>query len=234
MRLMSHTNLELKNWPTIKQLLGAREVELFLRAIQDENARKGPAANMNMPSISYVIARTEDGVIGCNNTLPWKMKTDLLRFRKITLGHVIIMGRNTFDSIGHALPQRENVVISRDSNFSPDNTKVFTTFEDAILYADVFSLARGLNDIFVIGGAVVFDRMKRFVSTAYVTEIHTSKITGDAIFSGVFDKREWDEVKKERHLKSDVDDYDSTFYIYTKRKDVIRGRGIRDFLTHAA
>lgn len=233
-RLMPQSTIGLGDWSAVKRLLSGDQLESFSRALQQEQARRGSAAKMKMPSISYIIARTQNGVIGCNNALPWKMKTDLLRFRQITLDHVIIMGRKTYDSIGHALPKRENVVISRDPAFSPKDAKVFATFEDAILYADVFSLSKDLQNVFVIGGAIVFDRMKSFVTTAYVTEIHTSDIKGDAVFSDVFDKVEWNVAKKERHFKSESDEYDSTFFVYRKRKDVIRERGIRDFLTHAA
>lgn len=144
------------------------------------------------------------------------------------------MGRKTYDSIGHALPQRENVVISRDASFSLADARVFSTFPDAIMYAEAFSLSAGLEKIFVVGGAVVFEKMSAFVDTAYVTEIHTRNIQGDAEFSYKFDSAEWTEKKKESFPKSDVDEYDSTYFIYRRKKNVLRQRGIREFLTHAA
>jgi dihydrofolate reductase len=215
----------------MRQLEG-RRLEAFARWLEGHS--KNAAAEIAMPSIAYIIARTETGVIGCNNALPWRLKTDLKRFKSITLKHVVIMGRKTYDSIGHALPQRENVVISRDSLFRPNDAKVFSTFEDAILYADIFSISEGLEKIFVVGGAVVFEKMRDHVDTAYVTEIHTRDIEGDAEFRYEFDSKEWAIEKKEKFLKSESDEYDSTFLVYKRRKAVLRKRGIREFLTPAA
>ena len=144
------------------------------------------------------------------------------------------MGRKTYDSIGHALPQRKNVVISRDPLFAPSDAEVFSTFADAILYADVYSIAEGLDTIFVVGGAVIFEKMRDFVDTAYVTEIHTREIAGDAEFRYKFDPREWAIEKKDFVPKSDFDEYDSTFFVYKRKKTALRKRGIREFLTPAA
>jgi dihydrofolate reductase len=222
------------NWKHVKRRLDPFRIDSFMRRVGSQKESHLEATKLNMPSIAYIIARTENGVIGCNNKLPWTMRTDLKRFRAVTLNHVVVMGRKTYDSIGHALPHRENVVISRDRSFQPCDARVFSTFEDAILFADIYSITENLDKTFVVGGAVVFDKMKDYVSTAYVTEIHTADIEGDAVFDYKFDPREWSVAKKEQFTKSDLDEYDSTFYIYNRRKAVLRQRGIRDFLTHAA
>ena len=219
------------NWEVVRRQLDASHLESFSRLLE---SHPNAAAKLEMPSIAYIIARTENGVIGCNNALPWRMKTDLKRFRSLTLNHVIIMGRKTYDSIGHALPQRENVVISRDASFSPADARVFSTFPDAIMYAEALSLSAGLEKIFVVGGAVVFEKMSAFVDTAYVTEIHTQKIQGDAEFAYKFDSTEWAVEKKEKFTKSDIDEFDSTYFIFRRKKKVLRQRGIREFLTSAA
>jgi dihydrofolate reductase len=229
---MASVLLDGGDWGTVKQRFDACSFKSVLQHIKTNNANS--AARINMPSIAYIIARTESGVIGCNNALPWHLKTDLKRFKSITLNHVVIMGRKTYDSIGHALPLRKNVVISRDPSFSPKDAEVFSTFADAILYADVFSLSAGLDTIFVVGGAVIFEKMRVFVDTAYVTEIHTSEIKGDAEFNYKFESKEWALERKEVVPKSDIDEYDSTFFVYKRRKTVLRKRGIREFLTDAA
>ena len=102
------------------------------------------------------------------------------------------------------------------------------------MYAEAFSLSAGLEKIFVVGGAVVFEKMSAFVDTAYVTEIHTQKIQGDAEFAYKFDSNEWAVEKKEKFTKSDIDEFDSTYFIFRRKKKVLRQRGIREFLTSAA
>ena len=86
----------------------------------------------------------------------------------------------------------------------------------------------------MVGGAVVLDRMKDVVSTAYVTEIHTAGIVGDAIFDYKFEPNEWVVRKREQFVKSELDEYDSTFYLYARRKDALRQRRVREFLNQAA
>lgn len=216
----------------VSRQLDASRLDGLTRVL--ESQATNVAAEIVMPKIAYIVARTESGVIGCNNALPWRMKTDLKRFRSITLNHIVIMGRKTYDSIGHALPHRENVVISRDPAFRPSDAKVFSTFEDAIYYADVFSISEGLEKTFVVGGAVIFEKMHAYVDAAYVTEIHTRDVEGDAEFRYEFDLKEWAVEKKEEFPKSDIDEYASTFTVYKRRKSVLRKRGIRDFLTTAA
>src|SRR5882724_3180559 len=119
-----------------------------------------------MPSISFIVARSSPGnVIGYENKLPWHLKSDLKRFREITTGHVVIMGRATFESIGRPLPNRTNIVLSRNPaltnsggiNFDEGTQLTWTnTFEDALLTADIISICRQKSDIFVIGGEAMY------------------------------------------------------------------------------
>src|SRR5208283_5180300 len=126
----------------------------------------GMASRVRLPSISLIVARSYPGnVIGYQNKLPWHIKSDLKRFKSITSGHVIIMGRSTFDSIGRVLPERTNIVMSatpRPSigpSFQADETtQLFWTNrrEDALFLADVISIWRKVDDIFVIGGEKMY------------------------------------------------------------------------------
>ena len=90
-----------------------------------------------------MVARTPGGVIGCDNRLPWRLKSDLKRFRALTLDHAVIMGRKTFDSIGRPLPQRENVVVSRDASLAIDGVTVCPDIPAALHHAEAWSRAHG-------------------------------------------------------------------------------------------
>src|SRR6266852_4875040 len=115
-----------------------------------------------MPSLSFIVARSRPrNVIGCDNKLPWHLKSDLTRFKKITMGHVIIMGRKTFQSIGRVLPGRTNLVLSRHSpeveqrtiwSLNETNLLWSKSREEALFLADFISIAREKSDFFVIGG----------------------------------------------------------------------------------
>src|SRR5580698_8404603 len=120
-----------------------------------------------MPSISFIVARSFPGmVIGYNNNLPWHLRTDLQNFRKITTGHVIIMGRNTHQSIGRALPNRSNIVMTKSwqgpNTYSIDveaETQLIYTnnIGDTLFFSDVITICRGKKDIFVIGGQTMYE-----------------------------------------------------------------------------
>src|SRR5277367_3957552 len=131
-------------------------------------------SRVRLPSISFIVARSYPGnVIGYKNKLPWHLKSDLKRFREITMDHVIIMGRTTFESIGRVLPRRTNVVMSRNSLYQNENGQIIdeetnlyvtATFEDALFYSDVVSILREKKDIFVIGGSMLYDLFAPFVN----------------------------------------------------------------------
>jgi dihydrofolate reductase len=186
-----------------------------------------------MPSLAAMVARTDNNVIGKDNQLPWVMKSDLRRFREITLNHAIIMGRKTYDSIGKPLPYRENIVITRDTQFQASGVRVFNDAETAIYHADVFSITRGLDTIFVIGGGHIFTVFERLIDKVYLTEVHAPEIKGDAHFNFRFDRKRWEVVKRTETSKGELDQYDSTFIIYQRRKKSIRTRLPSEFLTPA-
>jgi dihydrofolate reductase len=171
-----------------------------------------------MPKISFIVARTKDGVIGVDNTLPWKLQTDLRRFRKITLNHVVVMGRKTFDSIGKPLPNRINVVVS-STGFKTTNDSVFVCpdLPSAILVADAKTNAIGAKEFFVIGGEQVFRATEEFVEKVYLTEIDADDIKGDAYFSLTFSESNWKIKEKEHVNKSELDDYNYTFIVLERK-----------------
>src|SRR5688572_24314058 len=143
---------------------------------------------MNM-RISLIVAMAENRVIGRNNQLPWHLPADLKHFKSLTTGHSVIMGRKTFESMGKPLPNRRNIVITRQANFRADGVDTAHSLEEAI------SLAKGDAEIFVIGGAEVFRDALNGADRLYLTLIHAT-IEGDVFFPEV-DWSEWTLIEAE-------------------------------------
>ncbi len=129
------------------------------------------------PPLSLIAAVAENRCIGHENRLPWHLPEDLKRFREITRGHPVIMGRKTFESIGRPLPQRQNIVISRDPNYSACGVETVTSLEQAIEKAS----AQNPKEIFVIGGAEIYRLALPYADRLYLTLIH-QEVPGDAFF----------------------------------------------------
>lgn len=144
--------------------------------------------------ISIVVATNLNDVIGSNNQIPWKSREDLRHFKQLTTGHFILMGRKTFESIGKALPDRTNIVLSRDENFSPAGCQVFNNIEDAIKFTE----EKKQQELFVIGGEQIYNETLPQSSNIYQTLV-LSKESGDSFFPKL-DEEEWKEVSKEEHL----------------------------------
>jgi dihydrofolate reductase len=193
-----------------------------------------------MPSISFVVARSEPGhVIGCDNKLPWHLKTDLKNFRKITTNHVVIMGRKTFDSIGKPLPNRINVVLTTRMpsdlvmKLSEKNLFFAENKDSALYFADLFSFLNGYKDIFVIGGGVVYEEFKQTFNKIYLTEVYGPRIVGDAHFNYDFDPKEWTLESEDRIASSEADEFPFSFKVLKKReaRRYDRSRSLSSFLT---
>lgn len=125
--------------------------------------------------LSLIVAMTRARVIGINNTLPWRLPGDLKRFKQITMGHPIVMGRKTFDSIGKALPGRRNVVITRQADLVIPGADVVHSLTEALL------LLHDVPEVFIIGGAQIFEEALPLADKLYVTWIEED-IKGDAFF----------------------------------------------------
>lgn len=160
--------------------------------------------------ISLIVAMASNRVIGINNQLPWHLSADLKRFRQITLGSPILMGRKTHESIGRPLPGRTNVIISRDPTYKQEGCLVFNDIETALE-----NCCRNFQEIFVIGGSALYEAMLPKADTLYVTLINKA-FSGDAFFPEI-DARQWVEAARE-----DVDnDPDAGFgYSFIKYEKV--------------
>ncbi|MCO5231239.1 MAG: dihydrofolate reductase [Chitinophagales bacterium] len=158
--------------------------------------------------ISIIVAVSENGVIGKGNKLPWKLSADLKRFKFYTKGKAVIMGRNTYESIGHILPERINIILSQNKSYKPEKTLVFPGISEAINFA----ADNGLEEVFIIGGANVYEQTFDIADRIYLTKVHTNIEDGDAFFQDI-DMSEWDIVDEEFVAKDDKNEFDSTFYL---------------------
>ncbi|NBW52886.1 MAG: dihydrofolate reductase [Betaproteobacteria bacterium] len=148
-----------------------------------------------MPKLSIIVAISSNRVIGVNNSLPWHLSEDLKHFKSLTTGHTIIMGRKTYESIGRALPNRRNIVISRNTETSFEGTEVVHSIEDA------FSISKHDDEVFVIGGSNIYEQALNLVDHLYITEIKKS-FSGDAFFPEI-NKSIWTESSREDHIAND-------------------------------
>lgn len=141
-------------------------------------------------TVSLVVAWAENGVIGKDNQLPWRLPADLRHFQQLTTGHTIVMGRKTFESIGKPLPNRRSIVITRRQDFHAEGVDVTQSLDEAL------ALARGENEVFIVGGAEVYRAALPLTDRMYVTIVHASP-EGDVLFPP-YDESDWTIVKSER------------------------------------
>lgn len=144
-----------------------------------------------MTQLSMIVAVAHDGVIGVNNTLPWHLPEDLKRFRALTMGHHIIMGRKTYDSLGRLLPGRTTVIVTRNENYKVEGALVAHSLEAAI------ALCEDDEEVFLIGGAELYQTGLKLAHKLYITEIELD-VAGDAFFPKLV-STEWQETEREAH-----------------------------------
>jgi len=160
--------------------------------------------------ISIIAAVAENNVIGKKNSLPWNLPADLKHFQKITMGHCLIIGQNTHESIGKALPGRTNIILTFDKNYRSEGCLIVTSIEEALRVAS----AKNENEFFIIGGASIYKQFIEIANKLYITRIH-HKFDGDVYFPEI-DLNKWKLVSKEEHKKDDKNPYDYTFIVYEK------------------
>jgi dihydrofolate reductase len=155
-------------------------------------------------AVELVVAVAENDVIGRANRLPWRLSADLRHFRELTLGHDILMGRRTYESIGKALPGRTNWVLSRSADFAPPDSRVVHTLAEAQAGAGAGS------PLMVIGGAEIYRLCLPLARRIHLTLVHTQIGDGDTFFSD-WRGPAWREVSRERHAADDKNAYDYSF-----------------------
>jgi len=166
--------------------------------------------------IVFVVAIAENGVIGAGNAMPWRLKSDMARFKALTIGKPVIMGRKTFESLPRRpLPGRTNIVITRDTAYRADGAVVTTSAADAGAVALGDALRRSVTEIAVIGGAEIFRQWLDRADRLEITEVH-ARPDGDTHFD--IDKAEWDEVARVRHPAGPDDSADYSYVTYRRRR----------------
>lgn len=162
--------------------------------------------------LSIIVAMDKNNVIGKDNDMPWHLPNDLKHFKETTLGHTMIMGRKTFDSIGRVLPGRKTVVLTRSEQKFPEEVDVIHSIEEILTL-----VKENENDeIFVIGGGELFKVMLAYADKLYVTVIDEA-FDGDVYFPKI-DLEVWEEVSKEKGLKDEKNTYDYYFIEYNRKK----------------
>ncbi len=169
---------------------------------------------MTVPLI-IVVAAADNGVIGRDNQLLWRLKTDLRRFRDLTWGKPMIMGRKTFQSIGKPLPGRETIVLTRDQAFAADGVHVAHDWDQAVAIGTTLARSMGADAIAVAGGAEIYRLALPHVEKIYLTEVHTAP-EGDAVFPPV-DRSRFREVKRSDHPKGADNEHSFTFIDLERR-----------------
>ena len=167
------------------------------------------AAAPGAPRISLIVARADNGVIGAGGTLPWRQRSDLRRFRALTMGKPLIMGRKTFDSIGKPLDGRDNIVITRSPAFAAPGAIIVHSMGDALLRAADFAAAREVDEIMIIGGREIYSAALPLAGRIYLTEVHAEP-EGDTCFP-IIDVSEWYEAAREAHNPGAGDQYACSF-----------------------
>lgn len=159
--------------------------------------------------LSLIVAIADNGVIGQKGGLPWRLRSDLRRFRKLTMGHPLIMGRRTFASIGKALDGRDSIVVTRGEDRAPMAGVFFiASFEDALRLAEQKAYSRGVSEIFVIGGAKIFALALPLASRIYLTRVHTAP-AGDVRWEPRLDV-DWKAVSREERPAGAGDEFPVT------------------------
>lgn len=160
-----------------------------------------------------IVAVSDNNVIGKNGQLPWHLKTDLQRFKKLTENHTIIMGKNCFNSIGKPLPNRTNVVVSSNTDLEIPGCIV----KPSLQYAADYANSRYDSTPFIIGGGTLYRQAINLVNVLYLTRVHTIIEDGDVFFPEL-DMSKWD-IEHSEDVPADKDnDFDTTFMILRRKR----------------
>lgn len=150
--------------------------------------------NQQMQTISIIVAMAHQRVIGIHNTLPWHLPEDLKRFRALTMGHHIIMGRKTYESLGRLLPGRTTVIVTRNKQYTVEGALIANGLDEAI------AVCKEDDEVFIIGGAELYQDALKVANKLYITEIDL-EVKGDAFFPKI-NLSAWQEVSREQHVSA--------------------------------
>ena len=160
--------------------------------------------------LSIIVAIARNNVIGKDNKLIWHLPEDLKRFKELTTGKTIIMGKNTFISLGRVLPNRKHIVLTRDKEYKIDNEQVELVHE----IEDIKKYIDDSEEHFVIGGAAIYNLLMKYATKMYVTKIN-KKFEGDTYFPEI--KKQWKEVDSKRGIRNEKNPYTYRYITYVKK-----------------
>ncbi|MEX0794939.1 MAG: dihydrofolate reductase [Pirellulaceae bacterium] len=163
--------------------------------------------------VSLVVAMSENRVIGRNGDMPWRLSSDLKRFKQLTMGHAIVMGRKTYESIGRLLPGRTTIILSRQAGYQVEGAVVVADLEQAKVTAS--SAHPGTHEMFVIGGGQVYEMALPTATTLYLTRVQTEIPAGDTWFPEV-KWSEWHQVHQEAIPADSKNEYPTTYEIWRR------------------
>jgi len=162
--------------------------------------------------ISFIVAMDKNNVIGHKNKMPWHLPNDLRFFKEKTTGHTIAMGRKTFESIGRVLPKRKHIVITSRSDIKlPEEVEAAKDIQEIV----ALDRANREDELFVIGGGIIFEQMLPYADRLYVTVIDES-FDGDVFFPEI-SPNDWVEVSREKGIKNEANPYDYYFLEYIRK-----------------
>ncbi|TBR43524.1 type 3 dihydrofolate reductase [Marinomonas agarivorans] len=166
--------------------------------------------------LSLIVAMSENRVIGINNSLPWHLPNDLQYFKKVTMGKPIIMGRKTYESIGRPLPGRRNIIITRQKDYAGqvkhDGIDVVSSLDAAIQLGEDIAFVEGHEEVFVIGGADIYQQALSKADRLYITHV-LAHVEGDAYFPEV-DWLNYTQLSRVDHAAEGPNPYDYCFRVY--------------------
>ena len=172
-------------------------------------------------AVVIVAAVAENGVIGAENDMPWRLSTDLKRFKRITLGKPVVMGRKTFLSLGKPLPGRPNVVITHDPGFAAEGATVVHSFAEGLAVARQLATELRADDVIIGGGGQIYAEAMASADRLEITRVHATP-EGDTRFPPI-DPGVWEEVARETPERGEKDSADVTFLTYRRRNDGAAG-----------
>ncbi|MEI2383783.1 dihydrofolate reductase [Breoghania sp. JC706] len=164
--------------------------------------------------ICLIAAVAENGVIGRDNDMPWKLSSDLKRFKALTLGKPVVMGRKTFESIGRPLPGRPNIVVTRNPDFSAEGIEVVSSLDAALDLAKRLAAEEEVDEAMVIGGGALYADAIAHADRLYITRVHAAP-EGDTRFPEI-DPAIWMESARETCVRGERDSADMTFLTYCR------------------
>jgi dihydrofolate reductase len=173
---------------------------------------------VNDVAVSIIAAVAENGVIGESGAMPWRLSTDLRRFKALTLGKPVVMGRRTFESIGKPLPGRANFVVSRRQGYRPEGVTVAASLDAALAGARAAASEAGLDEVFVIGGGEIYAAAMPHADRLHITHV-AARPAGDTLFPAI-DPTVWTSVSREDVPAGEKDTAPTAYTVYARRDRV--------------